>query len=235
MGLGRIAPHQRGLFRWHGWALGLWLGVVGAASTALLYRAGVHALSTRYALSALAIYGLGFLLGGWVYARWWAARVPHAVVDAATPIEETAYSDAVQERTKPIRWLEGWNCSGLGDDWLSALFAVISLLLLALVARWFLGLMPWVLTDWLAGFLAEVVLECVAGAVVVRRMAHRYGGHADYWPHMLVKTIWVGLCFVLAAWVVGWCLHAISPEAQTLGQVVSQWFHYVSERPSPAL
>lgn len=223
LGLGRIAPQQRGLFRWHGWALGLWLGVVGAGSTLLLYRAGVHALSTRYALSAMAIYGVGFLLAGWVYARWWAARVPHVEVDAATPTEETAYSDAAQERTKPIRWLEGWNFSSAGDDWLSVLFTVIGLLLLAIVALWFLGLMPVVLTDLLAGFLAEVVLECVAGAVVVRRMARGYG-HADYWPHMLRKTIWVGLCFVLAAWVMGWCLHAVSPEAQTLGQALAQVF-----------
>lgn len=228
MGLGRIAPYQRGRFRWHALGLGLWVSVVGALSTVLLYHAGVHSLSARYALSALAIYGVGFLLGGWVYARWWAERVADEPVHEATPGEEAGYEQASRSRFEGFDGLGDFGFSG-GDDPLSAILGVIGLILLSLAVLYLLGLLPFMLTDVLAGFLAEVVLECVAGAVVVRRMARRYGvnpryGFADYWPHMLSKTIWVGLIFVLAAWVVGWCLHAMSPQAQTLWQALAMFF-----------
>lgn len=81
-----------------------------------------------------------------------------------------------------------------------------------------LGYFPLFATEALAGFLAEVVLEFVIGAVIARRvLAPR--SLDDYWEVMLRKTGLAGLALVIAAAFVGWLLQTLQPEAITLLQV----------------
>lgn len=96
MTIGHIAARSRGILRLHGWLLMAWAAAVGlATSAALLHVAGVHSLTMRYAVGAGAVYFIGFVAGGWVYARWWnrsrdAVRAELQHADAADAL---AYSE----------------------------------------------------------------------------------------------------------------------------------------------
>lgn len=223
MTIGHIAARSRGILRLHGWLLMAWAAAVGlATSAALLHVAGVHSLTMRYAVGAGAVYFIGFVAGGWVYARWWnrsrdAVRAELQHADAADAL---AYSEQEERIRKRFQWGEGLDFgSGLGgDDPLSAILAVLFFLMLAAFTLLALGYFPLFATEALAGFLAEVVLEFVIGAVIARRvLAPR--SLDDYWEVMLRKTGLAGLALVIAAAFVGWLLQTLQPEAITLLQV----------------
>ncbi|WP_138512269.1 hypothetical protein [Rhodoferax bucti] len=223
MSLARLAAGSRGILRLHGWLLMAWAVTVGlATSAALLHVAGVHSLALRYAVGAGAIYFIGFVAGGWVYARWWnqsreAARAELQHADAADALAYSEQEERIRKRFRWGEWLDfgaGWG----GDDPLSALITVVMLLALAAFALLALGYFPLLATEALAGFLAEVVLEFVIGAVIARRvLAPR--SLDDYWEVMLRKTGVAGLALVIAAGLVGWLLQTLQPEAVTLFQV----------------
>nr|WP_315494977.1 hypothetical protein [uncultured Rhodoferax sp.] len=223
MAIGHIAARSRGILRLHGWLLMTWAAAVGlATSAALLHGAGVQSLALRYAVGAGAIYFIGFMAGGWVYARWWSrsrevarAELQHA--DATDALAYVAQEERIRKRFKWAEWLDfggGWS----GDDPLSALIMVMILLAVAVLGLLALGHFPLFATEALAGFLAEVVLEFVIGAVIARRvLAPR--SLDDYWEVMLRKTGLAGLALVIAAGFVGWLLQTLQPEAVTLLQV----------------
>ena len=222
MALARIAAASRGILRLHGWLLMAWAAMVGLVTSAvLLHLAGVHSLAVRYAVGAGAIYFIGFVAGGWVYARWWNhSRKARAELQHADAADALAYSEQEERIRKRFQWGEwldfgaGWG----GDDPLSALITVVMLLALAVLALLALGYFPLLATEALAGFLAEVVLEYVIGAVIARRvLAPR--SLDDYWDVMLRKTGLAGLALVIAAGLVGGLLQTLQPEAVTLFQV----------------
>ena len=223
MSIAHIAARSRGILRLHGWLLMAWAAVVGLASSAvLLHGVGVHSLAVRYAVGAGAIYFLGFVAGGWVYARWWnrsqdAARAELQHADAA---DFLAYAQQEERIRKRFQWGDGVDLGGgwSGDDPLSAILAVLFFVMLAALALLALGHFPLLATEALAGFLAEVVLEFVIGAVIARRVL-KPRSLDDYWVVMLRKTWPAGLALVIAAGFTGWLLQTLQPEAATVFQV----------------
>lgn len=200
-----------------------WAAAVGLASSAvLLHGVGVHSLAARYAVGAGAIYFLGFVAGGWVYARWWnrsqdAARAALQHADAA---DFLAYAQQEERIRKRFQWGDGVDLGGgwSGDDPLSAILALLVFVMLAALALLALGHFPLLATEMLAGFLAEVVLEFVIGAVIARQVL-KPRSLDDYWVVMLRKTWLAGLALVIAAGFTGWLLQTLQPEAATLFQV----------------
>jgi hypothetical protein len=89
---------------------------------------------------------------------------------------------------------------------------------LAALAVLVLGYFPIFATEALAGFLAEVVLEFVIGAVIARRVL-KPRSLDDYWVVMLRKTWLAGLAWVVGAGATGWLLQTLQPEALTVFQV----------------
>ena len=223
MSIAHIAARSRGILRLHGWLLMAWAAVVGLASSAvLLHGVGVHSLAVRYAVGAGAIYFLGFVAGGWVYARWWnrsqdAARAELQHADAA---DFLAYAQQEERIRKRFQWGDGVDLGGgwSGDDPLSAILAVLVFVVLAALALLALGHFPLLATEALAGFLAEVVLEFVIGAVIARQVL-KPRSLDDYWVVMLRKTWPAGLALVIAAGLTGWLLQTLQPEAATVFQV----------------
>lgn len=223
MSIAHIAARSRGILRLHGWLLMAWAAAVGLASSAvLLHGVGAHSLAVRYAVGAGAIYFLGFVAGGWVYARWWnrsqdAARAALQHADAA---DFLAYAQQEERIRKRFQWGDGVDLGGgwSGDDPLSAILAVLVCVMLAALALLALGHFPLLATEALAGFLAEVVLEFVIGAVIARQVL-KPRSLDDYWVVMLRKTWLAGLALVIAAGFTGWVLQTLQPEAATLFQV----------------
>jgi hypothetical protein len=222
MTIAHIAARSRGILRLHGWLLMAWAATVGLATSALLLHVvGVHALAVRYAAGAGAIYFLGFVAGGWVYARWWnqsrSARAELRHADVSEQQEYVAWQEAARQR---FDWFNGMDFGGgpWGDDPLSAILAVVMLLVLAALAVLVLGYFPIFATEALAGFLAEVVLEFVIGAVIARRVL-KPRSLDDYWVVMLRKTWLAGLAWVVGAGATGWLLQTLQPEALTVFQV----------------
>ena len=223
MSIAHIAARSRGILRLHGWLLMAWAASVGLASSAvLLHGVGVHSLAVRYAVGAGAIYFLGFVAGGWVYARWWnrSQEAARAELQHADAVDFLAYGQQEERIRKRFQWGDGVDLGGgwSGDDPLSAILAVLVLVMLAALALLALGHFPLLATEALAGFLAEVVLEFVIGAVIARRVL-KPRSLDDYWVVMLRKTGLAGLALVIAAGFTGWLLQTLQPEAATLFQV----------------
>ena len=223
MAIAHIAARSRNILRLHGWLLMAWAAAVGLVTSAtLLHVVSVYSLALRYAVGAGAIYFVGFIAGGWVYARWWnqSREAAHAALHHADAADALAYFQQEERIRKRFQWGDGLDLgSGWGgDDPLSAILAVLFFLMLAALAFLALGYFPLFATEALAGFLAEVVLEFVIGAVIARRvLAPR--SLDDYWVVMLRKTWLAGLTLVVGAGLCGWALQRLEPNAMTLFQV----------------
>jgi hypothetical protein len=224
MSLGKIDPRQRDVLRLHGWLLMAWACAVGLiCSAVLLHVFRVQSMALRYAIGAGSVYFLGFVLGGWWYAKWWNAQRQQAaeMPQHASAKDQLAYQqeqEAIGKKFSAFEWV-GDLGSGLGEDPLSAILAVFVLIGVVLVAVLLLGYLPLILTDVLAGYLAEIVLEFVIGAVLVRQVL-RPRGLDGYWTFMLKKT-WVwGLLMMVVFGGLGFAVQRTFPDALTLLQAL---------------
>ncbi|PQA76671.1 hypothetical protein [Rhodoferax sp. TS-BS-61-7] len=222
MSIAHIAPRSRSVLRLHGWLLMAWAASVGFVTSALLLHAGaVHSLALRYTLGAGAVYFVGFVLGGWWYAKWWNARrgLVADMPEHASTAEVLEYQQAEEAARKKFEWFDGLGDFGsLGDDPLSALLAVFMLLGVVVVLALLMGYLPVLATDAFASFLAEVILEFVIGAVIARRVL-KPRVLEDYWGITLRKTWLVGLLMMVVCGGVGYGIQRMNPEALTLFQL----------------
>lgn len=221
MSLAKIDPRHHGALRAHGWLLALWAFTVGLLSSALLLHVfKLHSLPLRYALGAGSIYLLGFVWGGYHYARWWNTRMSTRadLPTHASQADEIRYQrkqDAIAKRFSRFNGMDF--CAGGGDDPLSALLGIIALSIFVVFLVLLLGYAPLLVTDLLAGYLAEIVLEFVIGAMLLRKIS-RTRALDHYWGFMLRKTLMPGLLFIVVAAVLGWLIQLVNPDAQTLLQ-----------------
>ncbi len=199
-----------------------WAASVGFATSALLLHAGaVHSLALRYTLGAGAVYFIGFVLGGWWYAKWWNARrgLVADMPEHASTTEALEYQQAEDAARKKFEWFDWLGDFGsLGDDPLSALVAVFMLLGVVVVLALLMGYLPVLATDAFASFLAEVILEFVIGAVIARRVL-KPRVLDDYWGITLRKTWLVGLLMMVVCGGAGYGIQRMNPEALTLFQL----------------
>lgn len=221
MSIAHIAPRSRGVLRLHGWLLMAWAVSVGfATSAALLHAGAVHSLALRYTLGAGAVYFLGFVLGGWWYAKWWNARrhLTTEMPQHANTAEVLEYQQTEEAARKKWEWFD-WvgDFGSLGDDPLSAVLAVLMLLGLGVILLVLMGYLPVIATDAFASFLAEVVLEFVIGAIIARRVL-KPRVLEDYWSIMVRKTWWAGVLLMVVSGAVGYLIQSLNPDALTLFQ-----------------
>nr|WP_315239770.1 hypothetical protein [uncultured Albidiferax sp.] len=222
MSLSKIEPRKHGLFRLHGWLLVLWASAIGlCTSAALLHLFHVHSMAVRYAVGAGAVYFVGFVWGGWWYARWWNGR--RALGDRlpahATADEQVAYDQSVDAMRKKLGKFDGLgDFFSVGDDPLSALLFVIGLIGAAVLLAFFLGYLPVLTADLLAGYLAEIVLEFVIGGLLVRRIL-RPRQLDQYWRFIVGKTWMLGILLVVVFGAFGAAIQYVNPAAKTLLQI----------------
>lgn len=202
----------------------MWAASIGLITSALLLHVfRVHSMAVRYALGAAAVYFVGFVLAGWWYAKWWNSRKNHAVGEVpvhATADEQIEYDqrqDAIRKKFEPLSSIGG----GGGDDPLSALLAVIGLIVLLVVFVCIAGYLPILATDALAGYLAEIVLEFVIGGLLLRRVL-KPRSMDDYWGFAIRNTWLPGVFAVIVFGCVGYALQALNPEANTLLEALRQ-------------
>ncbi len=201
-----------------------WACAVGLiCSAVLLHIFQVQSMAVRYAIGAGSVYFVGFVLGGWWYARWWNAqmqqtteRPQHASMD--DQLEYQQEQEAIGKKFSALDWV-GDLGSGLGDDPLSAILAVFVLIGVLLLAGLLLGYLPIIVTDVLAGYLAEIVLEFVIGAVLVRRVL-KPRALDGYWAFMLHKTWLWGVFMTVVFGVFGFAVQRAFPDAVTLLQAI---------------
>lgn len=222
MSLAQISPKQRRQLRWHGFLLMLWVALIGLSFSALLLHVfHVHSMAWRYSLGAGAVYFVGFLWGGKWYARWWLqqARSDADFPKHASVSEVVAYD---QERVgSRKKWLENldWlpDFASAGDDIVSALLTLLGLVVVVLLIAALAAYIPWLATDLLAGYLAEVVLEFVIGGIIMRRIL-KPKNLDHYLEHMLKKTWLAGVAMMLVFGAFGYLVQRHAPEAHTLLQ-----------------
>ena len=222
MSIGKIAPPSRGLLRLHGWLLAIWASSVGILTSAVLLRVfNIHSMAVRYSIGAGAVYFLGFVLAGWWYARWWNLRKtePSKELPAHATVQEQLEYDQEQEKIQKNIEFPDFLSGASGDDPLSFLLAVVGILILLVALLFFAGYLPMLATDAFAGYLAEVVLEFVIGAFVMRRIL-KPRSLDDYWRVMIRKTWLAGLLVVVVFGSLGYALQQANPAAKTLLQAL---------------
>lgn len=223
MSLANIDPRQRGLLRLHGWLLMGWACAVGLGASALMLHVfQLHSMAVRYTIGAGAVYFLGFVWGGWWYAKWWNGQRQLAVTvpQHASATDQVAYHQGQEAIRKKFSFFDGldWGIGG-GDDPLSALIAIIVLILGVAFILLFLGYLPLLATDLFAGYMAEIVLEFVIGGLLVRRIL-KPRPLDDYWSFMVKKTWMAGFLLMLVFGVVGYVVQSANPDAVTLLQLL---------------
>lgn len=219
MSLGKIAPSHRSSLRWHGWLLALWAFFVGWVASWALLRLGVSSPMVRWPLAMLAMYGMGFIGGCYFYIRWrqdgaQAGDVP----GRADPADEMAYQDDEQTLKRRMDWLaEAIDIGSFAEVFPPLWIIVVPLVAIALAIL--LAVLPWLATEMLAGFLAELILEFVIGAAVMRRVL-RPRPLEESPMGVAARTWWLGVLAAVVAGGLGYVAHQVAPQAVTLGQVI---------------
>ncbi|MGA0572989.1 hypothetical protein ACO2Q9_19910 [Variovorax sp. VNK109] len=219
MSLGKIAPMHRSVVRWHGWLLAAWVFAVGWLASWALLRLGVESPMWRWPLAMLVMYGLGFIGGCYFYVRWQqdAAQTGQAPARADRADEED-YDEEDRTKKRRMEWLaDAVNLGSLAELFPPLLIVVAPLIVVALILL--VVMLPWLVSEMLAGFLAELILEFVIGAAVMRRVL-RPRPLDDSPSAVAARTWWLGLLAVVIAAGLGYAAHRLAPEAVTLGQLL---------------
>lgn len=194
----------------------------------MLHILGIHSMAQRYAIGAGAVYFLGFVVGGWWYARWWNAQRQCAseMPMHATPEDQLKYQqedEGIRKKFSKFQWMGDGLDIGVesGDDPLSALIGIVVLIFfgvfILLFLLMFLGYLPYFATDLLAGYLAEILLEFVIGGLLVRRVLLPRSLDS-YWRYVVKKTWLYGAFTVTVFGAVGHVIQQLRPDALTLLQ-----------------
>jgi hypothetical protein len=220
--IGKIDPRDRDTLRLHGWLLMLWVCGVGFCANALmLYELHVHSMGIRYSVGAGSMYFLGFVFGGWWYLRRWKQVGPDiSLPQHAKPDDQLAYDEEQKEIEKKFSWMGDLTGFG-GDDPISAIIGLIFLLACAVGLLVLLWYVPMLVTDSLAGFLAEIVLEFVIGMIIYRRTLKPR--ESDEYLGFVMKRTWAfGLLLAAMCGGAGYGLQSLHPQANTLFEVLKQ-------------
>ncbi len=189
----------------------------------MLYVLRIHSMGARYAVGAGCVYFLGFVFGGWWYAKWWRqSQASGPLPKHAKPEDQLAYESKQKELDEKFSWISHFSgIGGGGDDPLSAILTLIGMIVLAIFLVVLLFYLPMLATESLAGFLAEIVLEFVIGAIMYRRIL-KPRGLDDYWAITLKKTWVAGMFLIALCGVTGYALQSSNPDAKTLFEVLNK-------------
>jgi hypothetical protein len=236
MSLRELNANTRRRLRVHGWALTLWCVFVGVVTSwFLLHVLHLRAPAARYAISAVAMYSLGLLLGVRLWLSHFAKSAHEEVGTLGTADERDriAFDEALKQRHSERREREReklGNRLGWGFDLLdfadffsigefTGILIIPGLLLVALGVLLLLGLSPLFMVDGLAALLAEMAVQFIFGALITRR-AMRIRSNDDPFLHIVGKTWWAALLFVLVSAAAGALLTWVEPNVATIGEVL---------------
>ncbi|MEP7101825.1 MAG: hypothetical protein ABI781_15050 [Burkholderiales bacterium] len=232
MSLRELNGRTRARLRFHGWLLTLWCVAIGMVTSALLlHLMHLRAPAARYAISGVLMYAIGLVVG----TRFWLHRFSRSVreepVLGSSDRAERVGFDAEQrdhERrgigSKIRRTFELGDFfgsvadlfSGFGE--LAAWLFVPALVLFAIGILMLLGLAPMFVADGAAALLAEMAVQFVFGALLVRGVM-RPQPHGDAFVHIVGKTWVAGLLLLVASAGAGWLLTRIEPGAVSIGDL----------------
>jgi hypothetical protein len=227
MSLRDLNPRTRARLRFHGWLLTLWCLALGLLTSWWLLRVlHLRAPAARYAISAVVMYAFGLVVG----ARYWLGRFSASVREEAGVLGradagERASFDAAQRTAsrererigKKFEW--GFDLLDLGGlDELAGLLLIPALVMLVLGVLMLTGTLPVILADGVAGLLAEMALQFVFSALLVRG-ALRPGQRDDPFLHIVGKTWIAGLLLVVASAGAGALLTRLEPGAASVGDL----------------
>jgi hypothetical protein len=234
MSLRDLSPGTRRRLHFHGWVLTAWCVLVGStASWILLHGLGLRAPAARYAASAVVMYSVGLVLGARVWLAHFAATVREepatlgladAPARAAFDADQRSTAAASQGLRKSPRskWNWGSNLFDIADlfslDELAVFLIVPALIVAALAGLTMLGAAPLWLADGMAALLAEIAVQFVFGALLVRGVM-RPKPHDDAFLHIVGQTWIVGMLLVLASAVAGGLLMLAAPGAASIGEL----------------
>lgn len=221
MSLAHLAPRVRRRLRWQGWLILLASLGAGVLTNAALWRLGhVTSMALRWAASAIGLY-LAMLWSVVLWLRWAAAdAAAHPLDWQRASAAEVAGYDARRERERVKRsWgsLEGGaNLLDLGE--LAAVLLVPALIFIAIGLLGLMGAIPMFFGEGMAGLLAELLLQFVLGAWLLRRARtpDRIDGLSRA---LLARTWWIGLVMVLLSAAAGWWVQDRYPETRTLREL----------------
>ena len=214
----------------HAWLLTLWcVGIGVAASWLLLHAFHVVSPAIRYAISAIAMYSLGLVVG----ARIWLVHFSRQASSEAAGIGTATAGDIAvfdsdqreqKRRDGARKSVFGWgDLLGHSLDLLNfeeaAAFLIIPALVIALVGVLLAaGLVPALLLDGLAGVLAEVAVQFVFGAYIARRVI-RPKPHEEAFLSIVGRTWLAGIVLVVASAGAGWLLMQINPGGASIADL----------------
>jgi hypothetical protein len=175
------------------------------------------------------MYSVGLVLGTRVWLAHFAASVQHepATLGLADRQAQTAFdadqrSAAAAGRSSNKKWEWSSNLFDIADlfsfDELAVFLIVPALILAALAGLTMLGAAPLWLADGMAALLAEIAVQFVFGALLVRGVM-RPKPHGDAFLHIVGQTWIVGGLLVLASATAGGLLMLAAPGAASIGEL----------------
>ena len=230
MSLRDLNLQTRRRLRRHAWLLTLWcVGIGVATSWLLLHVVHVHSPAIRYAISAIAMYSLGLVVG----ARIWLARFSQAVqsepagLGTATPGDIAVFDSEQREqkrrdgaRKEGFDWTDllGHSLDLLNFDEAAALLIIPALVIALVGVLLAAGVVPALLLDGLAGLLAEVAVQFVFGAYIARRII-RPQAHEEAFLSIVGKTWLAGIVFFVVSAGAGWLLMQMNPGGASIADL----------------
>jgi len=230
MSLRDLNRHTRRRLHRHAWLLTLWCVSIGLATSWLLLHAfAVRSPAVRYAISAIAMYSLGLVVGARVWLVHFSRLVCGKATDlgTATPGDIAVFDSAEREQKRRDASGEGhfgWkNLLGHSLDLLNFDEAAALLIIPALVIAFVGGLLaagvvPALLLDGLAGLLAEVAVQFVFGAYIARRVI-RPKAHGEAFLSIVGRTWLAGVVFFVASAGAGWLLMQMNPGGASIADL----------------
>ena len=223
--------HTRRQLRRHAWLLTLWCVGVGVATSWLLLHAWhVHSPAIRYAISAVAMYSLGLVVG----ARIWLVHFNRQVhseaaagLGTATAGDIAVFDSDQREqkrrdgsRKEGFGWTDllGHSLDLLNFEEAAALLIVPALVIAFVGVLLAAGVVPALLLDGLAGLLAEVAVQFVFGAYIARRVI-RPKAHEEAFISIVGRTWLAGLVFFVASAGAGWLLMQMNPGGASIADL----------------
>lgn len=223
MSLRDLNPRTRRRLRLHAWLLTAWCVAVGfLVSWSLLRGFGLRSPAARYAIAAVAIYGLGLVVGTRIWLRWFtqAAARERALLGRSSAQEQAAHDaevEAGRRRSGRWDWLDSLDFDfDLGDA--SVLLLIPALLVLLVVVLIGVGAFPVLLAEGMAALLAEVAVQFVFGALIARRVM-RPRRHDEAMLTIVGKTWAIGILLVVVSASAGFALSYIDAGAASLGDL----------------
>jgi hypothetical protein len=205
--LAKLAPSDRITMRVHGWLITLYALAIGYGANLLCLQVPLlQAKVWRWPITVGALYFVGFVLSFYIYVKWWQSRVAEQekirLASLAEINEFIQEKETIDKGFQKLDWFIDW--TALMEFFPPIAIIVLPFLIIGVI--YFLIFFPVVLTDWLAGLLAELLIEFALGLLVINRAIKSTKSEQTLGQY-LQKICWGGLVLVAVVWLAAKLLH----------------------------